>query len=93
VYKYCEGKLEIYYVNYNCLFCLKNVPFALWTSKLLNIASLTLKSRFLNKVIFNRHEVTWSSQNQTEKLLNIILMVEPVFVAINLDEFWFGMKG
>jgi hypothetical protein len=49
--------------------------------------------KYLLIVIFIKHEVKWSNQNQAENLLILDLTAELVFVAINSDEFWFGMKG
>jgi len=40
-----------------------------------------------------RHEIIWAIQEQAEKILKIFSKADPVFVAINLDDFWIGMKG
>jgi len=44
-------------------------------------------------VFFIKHETRWSIQSQAEDLLTVFLMAEPMFFAINLDEFWLVMKG
>lgn len=47
----------------------------------------------MKKVIINRHEAKWSIHIQTTFLLKVERKVEPVFVAINWDEMWIGVKG
>jgi len=73
-----------------------NLLFALRSKELKNVASLKFRAFWTCcwkvLVTFFTHEVTWSSQNQTNIILKKFLMVEPVFVAKNSDEFWFGVK-
>jgi len=70
---------------------LKNFSFCIMSQLVDEYSEQNLERRFL--VIFFKHETKWSNQKQAKNLLILLLMAEPVFVAINLDDFWFGMKG
>jgi len=50
--------------------------------------------RKFNFIVNNiRHETIWAIQKQTDHFTKFYVKVEPIFVAINLDDFWIGMKG
>jgi len=79
-------KFQFFKLFKKCTFCimywLVNI-----TSKLKKIAQNLL-------IVCNiRHETVWANQKQTENITKFYFRVEPMFVAINLDDFWFGMKG